>query len=178
MPCRVRQVLQQWLWAPVGKRWYGDIPQLYREFKVFYFIFYSIADLIRAGNSFYFSVLWINNVSPSLCQQILCGGRYSSDHQCKPWGPGCVHMCGKNSGGPRHGLSAAHGARWANIWAIFLLWAKGSETPGATLMYDTFTNGSICQETKAEHEHADCGFISAAICLTITLLRYFWHFKV
>lgn len=35
-------------------------------------------------------------------------------------------------------------------------------------MYDTSINGSICQETKAGHEHADHGFISAVLCLTIT----------
>lgn len=57
MPGRVRQVLQQWLWAPVGKRWYGDSPQLHCEFKVEFFLFIwwnSPADLIPAEKPFSF----------------------------------------------------------------------------------------------------------------------------
>lgn len=117
-------------------------------------------------------------VSTSFWQQVLCGGWYSSDCQCKPQRPGCVHMCGKNSSGQRYSFSAAHGVRWGNLWAIFLLWVKGSVNPcGAALMYDTSINGSRCQETKAGHEHADHGFIIAVPFLTITLLRYFRHFN-
>lgn len=45
--------------------------------------------------------------------------------------------------------------------------AKGSETPGATLMYVAFIHRSICQEAKAEREHADHEFISAGLCLKV-----------
>lgn len=84
-------------------------------------------------------------------------------------------MRGKNSGGQRHGPGAALGVRWANVSVIFPHWAKGSENHVAALMYDTSINGSICQETRPGHEHADHGFVSAPLSLTIT--RYFWHFK-
>ena len=30
VPCSVRQVLQQWFWAPMGKGWYGDISKRHR----------------------------------------------------------------------------------------------------------------------------------------------------
>lgn len=52
--------------------------------------------------------------------------------------------------------------------------AKGSQTPGATLMCDTFMHGSICQKAKADREHADQRFISSdnrpGLCLTIEML--------
>ena len=64
-----------------------------------------------SGKSFYFLIPPINTVSPSFRPQILLGGRRSSDSEREPRGPGCLHVCGKNAGGPRRGLGAAHGVR-------------------------------------------------------------------
>lgn len=143
------------------------------------FFFFSVGGLqtIKLWKGILPSVSLINIANTSLYQQVLCGRWCSSDYQRKPQRPGRVQMRGKNSGGQRHGPSAALGARWANVFAIFLHWVKGSENHGAALMYNTSIKGSICQETRPghEHEHADCGFVSAPLCLTIT--RYFWHFK-
>lgn len=141
---------------------------------IFFFSTWESTNSIKLSNSILPSV-FVSIANSPFYQQVLCGGWCSSDYQRKPQRSGCVQMRGENSGGQRHGPSAALGVRWANVFAIFVHWVKGWENHGAALMYDTSISGSICQETRPGHEHADRGFVSAPLCPTIT--RYFWHFK-
>lgn len=58
-----------------------------------------------------FLSLFINTAFLPFYHQVFCRGWDSSDFQCKPHGPGCVHMFGQKSDGCGRSRGAAAGDR-------------------------------------------------------------------